>query len=79
VCCVKKVGDRPPGSDCGADIADYSAVRVLVLLDDDHLVKPFLVVRNLGGGLAGIAKVHIVRFWSHPDGAPLPNEDGFFD
>jgi len=35
------------------------------------------VVWNLGGGLAGIAKVRVVRFWSHPDGAPLPNEDGF--
>ena len=35
-------------SDSIADITDYSAVRVLVLLDDEREVLPHLVVRNLG-------------------------------
>ncbi|KAG2606605.1 hypothetical protein PVAP13_4NG061865 [Panicum virgatum] len=84
VCCVDKecletVGDHPPDCYYGADIADYSAVRVLVLLDNERIVKPFLVVRNLDGGLAGIARVRVVKFWAHPDGAPLPNEHDFSD
>jgi len=77
VCCVDKecletVGDHPPDHDYGADIADYSAVCVLLLLDNERIVKPSMVVRNLDGGLAGIAKVCVVKFWAHPDGAPLP-------
>lgn len=60
--CLKKVGDRPPDHDYGADIADYSAVRVLVLLDNTRVVKPLLVLRNLGGGLGAIAKVRVVKF-----------------
>jgi hypothetical protein len=77
--CIKKVGDHPPDHDYGADIADYSTVRVLVLLDNERCVKPSLVVRNLGGGLAGIARVRIVKVWVHPDGAPLPTDNDFSD
>jgi hypothetical protein len=72
--CLKEVGDRHE-----AGIADYSAVRVLVLLDNVRIVKPFLVVRNLGGGLAGIARVRVMKFWTHPDGAPLPTGHDFSD
>ena len=77
MCCVDKecletVGDHPPDHDYGADIADYSVVRVLLLLDNERIVKMSMVVRNLDGGLAGIAKVCVVKFWAHPDGAPLP-------
>ena len=62
------VAPRSAATATGADIADFSVVRVLVLLDDEREVKPSLVVRNLGGSLAGIAKVRVVRFWAHPDG-----------
>ena len=64
---------------CGADIADCSAVRVLALLDNEHNVNPSLVVHTLCGSLARIAKIHIVRVWAHPDGAPLPVGDDFSD
>lgn len=37
------------------------------------------MVRNLGGCLAGIARVRAVSFWTHPDGAPLPTEHDFSD
>jgi len=77
--CLKKVGDRPPDHDYGADIANYSAVRVLVLLDNTRVVKPLLVLRNLGGGLGAIAKVRVAKFWDHPDGAPLPTDRDFSD
>ena len=73
------MGDHPPDCDYSADIADYSVVRVLVLLDNERVVKPFLVVRNLDGGLAGIARVRVVKFWVHPVGTPLPNEHDFSD
>jgi len=73
------VGDHPPDVDYGADIADYSAVRVLILLDNERIIRPSLVVRNLDGGLAGIARVRVVKFWAHPDGAPLPNDNDFSD
>jgi len=73
------VGDRPPDTYYSADIADYFAVRVLVLLDNERIVKPFIVVQNLGGGLAGIAKVRVVCFWMHPDESPLVTEHGFSD
>jgi len=76
---MKKVGDHPPDHDYGADIADYSAVRVLVLIDNERCIKPPLVVRNLGGGLAGITKVRVVKVWTHPDGAPLPFDNDFSD
>ena len=56
------VADRSTEAATGADIADYSVVRVLVLLDDEREVKPSLVVRNLGGSLARITKVRVVRF-----------------
>jgi len=56
------VGDSPPDTYYSADIADYFAVHMLVLLDNERIVKPFIVVRNLGGGLAGIAKVRVVHF-----------------
>ena len=65
--------------DYGADIADYSAVRMLVLLDNELIVKPSLVIRNLGGGLASIAKVRVVKFWAHPVGAPLRTDHDFSD
>ena len=44
--CIRNVDGA--NSDSVADIADYSAVRVLVLLDDEREVLPHLVVRNLG-------------------------------
>ena len=77
--CLKKVGDRPPDHDYGADIADYSAVRVLVLIDNTRVVKPLLVPRNLGGSLGLIAKVCVVKFWDHPNRAPLPTDRDFSD
>ena len=57
--CIRNVDGA--NSDSVADIADYSAVRVLVLLDNEREVLPHLVVRNLGGDLAGIACVQVVR------------------
>jgi len=77
--CVKKVGDHPPDHDYGADIADYSAVRVLVLIDNERRIKLSLVVRNLAGGLAGIANARVVKIWDHPEGAPLPSDNDFSD
>jgi hypothetical protein len=77
--CLKKVGDRPTDYDYGADIADYSVVRVLVLLDNTKVIKPFLVLRNLGGSLAAIANVRVVKFWDHPAGAPIPTDRDFSD
>ena len=73
------MGDRPLDTYYSVDIADYFAVHVLVLLDNERIVKPFIVVRNLGGGLAGIAKVRVVCFWMHPDESPLATEHGFSD
>ena len=73
------VADHLNSEPCGADIADFSAVRVLVLLDNERVVKPSLVVRRLCGSLSGIAKVRVVRVWTHPDGAPLPVDDEFSD
>jgi len=52
---------------------------VLVLLDNTRVVKPLLVLRNLGGGLGAIAKVRVAKFWDHPDGAPLPTDRDFSD
>jgi len=52
---------------------------VLVLIDNERCIKPPLVVRNLGGGLAGITKVRVVKVWTHPDGAPLPSDNDFSD
>ena len=44
--CIRNVDGA--NSDSVADIADYSAVRVLVLLDDEREILPYLVVHNLG-------------------------------
>ena len=77
--CLKQVGGGPTDHDYGADIADYSVVRVLVLLDDTKVIKPFLVLRNLGGSLAAIANVRVVKFWDHPAGAPIPTDRDFSD
>jgi len=77
--CLKVVDESQPSADSGADIADYSAVRVLVLLGNVSTVKPSLVVRNLAGALAGIARVRVVRCWAHPEGAPLSQDSEFSD
>jgi len=52
---------------------------VLVLLDNVSTVKPSLVARNLAGALADIARVRVVRYWAHPEGAPLPQDSEFSD
>jgi len=62
-----------------ADVADFSAVRVHVLLDDECEVLPHMVVRNVGGGLAGIACVRVVRCWSHPSNESLLTTHDFSD
>ncbi|CAO2046977.1 unnamed protein product [Urochloa humidicola] len=61
------------------DIADFSAVRVLLLVDDERDVPTELVVRNEAGGLAGIAKLRVVCHWAHTPGTPPPRRYVFTD
>ncbi|KAG2534313.1 hypothetical protein PVAP13_9NG281673 [Panicum virgatum] len=56
----------------GGGIANYSAVRVVVLVDADRPVLQYMIVRNHNGGLAGIATLRVVNCWEHPPGAPPP-------
>ncbi|CAL4919663.1 unnamed protein product [Urochloa decumbens] len=81
VCCIDPTclllaDDRYPD-----DIADFSAVRVLLLMDDERRVPPELVIRNEEYGLGGIAKLRVVSHWAHTPGTPPPrrhifSEDG---
>lgn len=51
---------------------DFSTVRVLLLVDNLEEIPERLVLRNLGTGLAAVARLRVVDFWIHPEGASLP-------
>ncbi|CAN6170702.1 unnamed protein product [Urochloa humidicola] len=77
VCCIDPacllvVDDRYPD-----DIADFSSVRLLLLVDHESLVPFELVVRNEEGGLAGIAQIRVVSHWAHTPGTPPPRHHVF--
>lgn len=67
-CCVARSSLRLVDEDDGVGIADYSIVRVLVLVNDSAKIKPKLVVRNPRGEIAGVANVRVVGEWPHPPG-----------
>jgi hypothetical protein len=78
VCCVDKKCLRRVTDLHGDDgIADFSAVRVLVLLDIEAVVTSLLLVRNPKGEVSGFAKLRLVDWWDHPADAPTPNDYDF--
>jgi hypothetical protein len=78
VCCVDKHCLRRVTDVHGDDgIADFSAVRVLVLLDEDAVITSLLLVRNPRGEVSGFAKLRLVDWWEHPADAPPPNDHDF--
>ncbi|CAN6283000.1 unnamed protein product [Urochloa humidicola] len=68
-----EVQGRPQG------VADYSVVRVLVLVDENQRITRGLLVRNPNGEISGIAKVRMVGDWAHPLGSPPPDDHQFSD
>ena len=60
VCCVARSTLREVLDHRGSGIADYSVVRVLVLITDLRKVKPKLLVCNPNGKIAVIADVRVV-------------------
>ncbi|CAN6381614.1 unnamed protein product [Urochloa humidicola] len=80
VCCVAKSCLREvDGQRRDFGVADYSVVRVLVLVDEHKVIKTGLPVRNPRGEIAGIARVRVVGEWAHPPGSPPPDSHTFSD
>jgi hypothetical protein len=76
VCCVDKNCPRRVTDLHGDDdIADFSAVRVLVLVIE--AVVTSLLVCNPRGEVSGFAKLRLVDWWDHPADAPIPNDYDF--
>ncbi|CAD6266353.1 unnamed protein product [Miscanthus lutarioriparius] len=51
---------------------DFSTVRVLLLVDNLEEIPERLILRNFGTRLAAVARLRVVDFWVHPEGASLP-------
>nr|CAB3480143.1 unnamed protein product [Digitaria exilis] len=77
VCCMDPSCLREVDEERDRGIADYSVVRVLVLLDAGRRITPGLLVRNPQWFPAGIAQLRILGEWDHPRGAPPPTEHDF--
>ncbi|CAN6211719.1 unnamed protein product [Urochloa humidicola] len=60
-------------------VADYSVVRVLVLMDENRRITPFLLVRNPNYEVSSIVNIRVVGEWAHPPGTPPPVEHDFAD
>lgn len=79
VCCIARSTLRTVDNRRDSGIADYSVLRVLVLVSNMSKVKPKLVVRNPRGEVAGIASIRIVGHWPHAPGAQPPDTHVFSD
>ncbi|CAN6334113.1 unnamed protein product [Urochloa humidicola] len=60
-------------------VADYSVVRVLVLIDERMRIMKGLVVCNPNGEISGITNVRVVGEWPHQPSAPPPENHTFSD
>ncbi|CAL4979102.1 unnamed protein product [Urochloa decumbens] len=79
VCCVDPACLLLADNSYPDDIADFSAVRLLLLVDHESDVPFELVIRNEEGGLAGITQLRVVSHWPHALGTPPPRHHVFSD
>lgn len=57
--------------------ADYSSVRLVLMLDDAVEVPETLLVRGFIDGLAAMARLRIIRAWARPASEPAPEHHVF--
>jgi hypothetical protein len=77
VCKVARSYLREVDDHIGYVVADYSVVRVLVLLNANRRVTSKLLVRNPDGVVSAIANIRLVDQWPYILGAPLPDDHDF--